>query len=426
MDVKTAFLNSLLEEEIFVEQPINICDGDRRDKVLKLKRALYGLVEAPMLWYKTLKGQMLKMQFDTLKGDPCLFVKTIKRRTQFHMMIIGVFVDDLLMLSTCNDLLQQVKESLNRSFDMKDLGPAQWVLGMRVNQGIDMISIDQDQYLKNLISRFRDEMSECNVYRKRPTTPLPSHVDLRRAFPNEEIVNKPFREVVGSLAYLMTGSRPDIAYAVSWLSRHLSHSTRRHLLAAMHTLLYLDNVDVMSLTYKKHTKKPRFDSEVRLHGAVDSDFGNDVEESKSVSGILVFMNGLISWRSKRQSIVATSTCYAEYVAACEIAREVLWIRNILIGIGLQVTEPAIILEDNVATELLVRNEGITDRSKHIRVKFHHVRECVRDGVMKFVRVSSKENPADALTKPPTKHMLKCLFEAAYMARTNDRKAKSGG
>jgi len=184
----------------------------------------------------------------------------------------------------------------------------------------------------------------------------------------------------------------------------------------------------MSLVFMKNSRITNFDPDMlqanTLWAATDADFGNDLEESKSVSGYVVFLNGLIAWRSKRQSIVATSTCYAEYIAASEVARELAWIRSILTELGLNLPGPTTLLEDNVATELLAKKFGASEKSKHIRIRFHYVRECVVDGAMTFEHIASKANPADALTKAPKEDALQVMFKATNMRPVSD--VASGG
>ena len=203
----------------------------------------------------------------------------------------------------------------------------------------------------------------------------------------EEITDMPYREVIGSLAYLMIRTRPDITFAVSALSRYLVKPTHRHRQTAMHVLNYLRGTQDIGVTYKTGERVDNFPEELlnvetasEPTGAVDSDFGNDTDESKSTTGYLIMMNGgAISWKSKRQSMVATSTCHAEYIAASELAREIVWLRMLLNEIGFKLKYPSVVLEDNAAALQMVFTKSTIERNNHIRVRRHYVRECMEFG-----------------------------------------------
>ena len=202
--------------------------------MLKLRKALYGLVEAPKLWYDTLRTDLLKMDFKVTKSEPCFFVMNKERGGRQQIVIMGIFVDDILCFGACSEMVKEVKAKLSTRFKVKDLGDARWVLGMRVQQLQGKITIDQENYKNDILNRFEDEIKDA--MRSKPKTPLPAKLDLRKAQDHEALTEKPYRELIDSLAHLMTGTRPDIAYAVSWLSRHLAKPAERHWAAAVHVL----------------------------------------------------------------------------------------------------------------------------------------------------------------------------------------------
>jgi hypothetical protein len=152
---------------------------------------------------------------------------------------------------------------------------------------------------------------------------------------------------------------------------------------------------------KKHLR-----TQVSLQAYVDANYATDKETSKSVSGhVFVMTGGAVSWRSKRQSVVATSTCQAEYIAVSEMSREAVWLRSLLEEIGLDQLPPTRAHEDNEAARFLAHHPAVTERSKHIRVRYHYVRECVREGILELVNIPSKENAADSFTKAVNEHTL---------------------
>lgn len=432
LDVTQAFLNSKITDAIFVEQPINQAKGDPRTKVLKLNKALYGLVEAPKLWHDTLITYLKSIKFKQLIGDPCVFVRKTRIDGLEQLVMIGVFVDDFLIFSTSEELTIKAKQELATKFEVKDLGEAVWILGMKLTQGKEEYTVDQSKYLSNILNKYKDQMNSSRLMRT-SSTPLPTGKGLEATKDDEMTTDAPYREVIGSLAYLMMGTRPDIAYAVSTLSRHLSRPAQRHWDAAMHVMKYLEGTRTVGISYRVGEKTKGFQKNLldkrttsEPTAAVDSDFGNDKEESKSISGYLVTVNeSVISWRSKRQSMVATSTCHAEYVAASEASREVIWIRMLLQGIGFTIGHPSIIFEDNAAAQQMLANNAINDRNKHIRVKYHYVRECVQTGDIIFKRVKSKRNPADALTKATAREAVKNLLSTANMKDVQDTSCRVG-
>ena len=415
MDVKTAFLNGVLRTPVYVEQPSGYESGDPSKKVWRLKRALYGLVEAPRLWYETLNEALTTSGFVRITGDPCLFV--LRRGPQ--IVVLGVFVDDFLVFGTSEKMVTKVKEMLGSRFKTKDLGHARWVLGMRLLQTATDYTLDQSQYLKDVLHRYQSYIEEGGRRIRLPVAPLPVQMNLRRARDDEPAVEFPYRELLGSIGHLAIGTRIDIAFAVSLLSRFAAQPTQTHWDAGIHVLRYLSAQPGIGLVYQKGPKASRFDPRAlgcEPSAAVDSDFSNDPDTSKSVGGMLITIFGTaVSWRSKLLKLVATSTCHAEYIAAFECAKKIVWLRMLLQDIGFHLLGPSVLLEDNAAAKHTAETVGISDANKHIRVKFHWLRQCVNDGTLTLAAVPSKKNPADALTKAPTKETLGVLMAGAKMS-----------
>jgi virulence-associated protein VapD len=424
LDVKTAFLNGILTTRVYVEQPTGFEQGNRKKKVWRLKKALYGLVEAPRLWYETLNKVLTKFGFTRITGDPCLYVL----HRDIHIILLGVFVDDFLICGTSEALVQDVKNMLKARFKTKDLGPARWILGMKLEQRQTEYVLDQSQYLKELIRRFDEYLHKG---RRELRTPLPTKMDVRRAKEGAEVVDLPYRELLGSIGHLAIGTRLDISFAVSLLSRFVSRPEMKDWKAAIHVLEYLQDKNDLALSYPRSRTAHKFDpnllqSNGDVNGAVDSDFANDPDTSKPVGGYVVRLGQTaVSWRSKLLPLVTTSTCHAEYIAAFECAREVVWLRMLIKEIGFNIMEPSVVLEDNAAAKMTAESIGISDANKHVKVKFHWLREQIRDKQIRLTTVPSKDNPSDALTKAATIEMLQVMTEWSGM-RSCETQLGQGG
>ena len=420
LDVKTAFLNGILKTDVYCEQPRGYERGDPKKKVWKLKKALYGLVEAPRLWYETLNQTLEAFGFEQIISDPCLYV--LRRGSQ--VVILGVFVDDFLIFGTSEELVKEVKQMLGSRFKTKDLGPARWVLGMRLLQGAKAYVLDQAQYMKTVIGKYSRYLS---IQRRKTRVPVSKKFDLRRAKDVDSVVNEPYRELLGSIGHLAIGTRVDIAYAVSMLSRYVSRPQDKDWKAALNVLRYLAWKGPIGLVYTVGNKLNEFDSNL-LNGkdgsvvdaAVDSDFANDPDTGKSVGGYIVRVNGtVVSWRSKLMSLYATSTFHAEYMEAYEGTREVVWLRMLLEGLGFILDKPSSVLEDNTSARKAAETVGISDANKHVKVKFHWIRQCVEEQLIQMRCIRSQDNPADCLTKPPSTESLTVMKEWSTLRMIDD-------
>ena len=438
LDVKAAFLNGVLPEPIYVEQPRNFTKHSRETHVLELKKALYGLVEAPRVWNQTLHQTMSAAHFERVHGDPCVYVhhstKGKGRHHRRHITVVAVFVDDFILFGTNEALVLRTKTRLATAFRTKDLGEANWLLGMQVTRRNGYLRIEQSAYAGKILTRFENLLPR---HTRRAPTPLSQGTLLKRRVAaeerdtlQEEPVSAKYREVIASLAYLAIGTRPDLAQAVSTLSRFLADPHSQHWRAVGHVLQYLRETAGLGIEYmvaspsaNQLTKETA--AAVQPAGWVDSDFAGDPETSKSMGGYLFSIRrGAVSWRSKLQTVVATSTCHAEYIAACEGAREAVWLKAFLSSLGLH-QQAIAIGEDNIAAQHLTADEKVTDAAKHIRVKWHFVRQCVHDGLVRFHRVASGSNPADALTKCASAAAIKNLRTASGLKIQNGH-AQQGG
>jgi hypothetical protein len=256
MDVKTAFLNGNLEEEIYMNLP----PGFRMPGVVwKLKRGLYGLKQASREWYKRLRTEFEKLNFCRLQTDHGIFMKL----EGGARIIVAVYVDDLLILSASLEAMKALKENLKQRFEMTDLGEATWILGMEITRDRKnhTMSVSQRRYILDILERFR--MAGC----KSISTPMEQNITLTK-LSTPEIDPKLFQSAVGSFMYAMIGSRPDLAFAVGALSQHCANPGNKHEIATKRVLRYLQGTASLGITYKRQ-------GDTRVRGYVDADWGSD-------------------------------------------------------------------------------------------------------------------------------------------------------
>jgi transposase InsO family protein len=379
LDVKTAFLNGELDETIYMQQPPGFDDGS--GTTCRLLKSLYGLKQAPRAWYHKLKGQLETMGFTASIADAGLYTKVMAGGSRVFVL---VYVDDILVAGPQLSAVNVVKEQLATAFDVRDLGDARMFLGIEIerDRGARTLRVSQRQAVMDLLKRH--SMSVC----KPRTTPLAPSVQLLRATESDERVSG-FAEIVGSLLYLANCTRPDIAFAVSALSRHMANPTRVHYNAAKSVLRYLSGTAGLGIEYGRVGG---------FEGWCDADFAGDLATRRSTTGFVFLLSGgAISWQSKLQPTVAASTTEAEYMAASSAVREGLWFRQLLADFGVSVGVVQM-FGDNQAALTLVSNPVITARSKHIDVMHHFVRERVLRGEVSFSYCPTTEQVADCLTK----------------------------
>lgn len=381
MDVVTAFLQGDLDEVIYMNQPESYEDGSNR--VCKLNKSVYGLKQAGRQWNIKLDHALRKYGLQRSKVDPCIYF-SIDRS-----IIIAIYVDDFLIFYQTMSTLSALKTFLHTTFQMKDLGLAKNCLGMKINQKDEYIELDQSSYIDDVLEKFG--MKDC----KPSKTPSDSNQKLSTSMVNQEnsLVGKvPYQEAVGSLLYLTQSTRPDLAFAVNDVSRFNSNHGPAHWQAVKRIFRYLKYTKDMKLRYSKveHNKIEAFS---------DADWGSDLDKRRSCTGSVVKLsNAAISWISKRQPIVALSTTEAEYIALSSTVREILWIKQLNEELRKSVEKPIVIFCDNQSTIKLSKLDAYRPRSKHIDIRYHHIREIVENEVIDIQYINTENNTADILTK----------------------------
>ncbi|KAM1493880.1 hypothetical protein ACFX10_025604 [Malus domestica] len=390
MDVKTAFLNGELEEEIYMEQPEGFIVKGQENKVCKLVKSLYGLKQAPKMWHEKFDHTMITYGFKINESDKCVYVKSYKN----SCVIVCLYVDDMLILGTDKDVINSTKKMLNSNFDKKDLGLAYVILGIRIKRIDEGYILTQSHYVESILKKFGHYNDNAAVTPFDPNCKLKKHV-------GDPVSQLEYARVIGSLMYLMNSTRPDLAYSISRLSRYTSNPGKDHWNALVRVLRYLKGTMNFGLHYSKYPPV--------LEGYSDANWISDSSETKSTSGyVFTFGGAAVAWKSSKQTCIARSTMESEFIALEMSANEAEWLRNFMEDIPL-VSKPvtAICIHcDCMAAIARAKNKMYNGTSRHIRRRHNTIRQLLKNGIISIDYVKSKENIADPLTKGLPREQIK--------------------
>ncbi|GJU07285.1 putative ribonuclease H-like domain-containing protein [Tanacetum coccineum] len=363
MDVKSAFLYGTIEEEVYVCQPLGFEDPDYPDKVYKVVKALYGLHQAPRVWYGTLAKDLLDNGFQRGKIDQTLFIKKQKG----DILLIQVYVDDIIFGSTNKELCTKFKKLMHDKFQMSSMGELNFFFGLQVKQREDGIFISQDKYVAKILRKF----GFTDV--RTASTPMDTEKPLLKDSNGNDVDVHLYRSMIRSLMYL-TSSRPDIMFAVGACAR-------------------------FQVTPKVlHSQVTPKVSPIDLVAYSDSDYAGASLDKKSTTGGCQFLGcRLISWQYKKQIVVATSSTKAEYVVAASCCGQVLWIQNQMLDYGYNFMHTMININNN-NTICIVKNPVSHTKTKHIKIRYHFIRDCYDKKLIQVVKIYTDHNFADLLTK----------------------------
>lgn len=405
-DITTAYLNGDVEETIYMRTPKDLekvlqsiasSQGDdtlkkkakdmlgelrKGKKTCLLKKSLYGLKQAGRNWYEKLSKTLEDFGAKPTASDPCLF----QMGSGEDVTMIAVYVDDILVVSRNEELVSKLGKFLGEHFEIRDIGPAQYFLGIEVVQNEGLIAMYQRGYIQELLQRFG--MSNCNPV----VTPLdPGNKLSKKENPSCEEYDLPYRELVGALTWLSTTTRPDISFATSYLGQFNNCYGHEHWKAAKRVLRYLKGTADIGIIYGA-------DSEP-LVGFVDADWGGCHMDRRSFTGFLFLLGGCpISWESRKQKTVALSTTEAEYMAMSDCAREAEYLQKFLHELGFDSLRNLVVFCDNQSAINLANNSMYHSRVKHIDLRHHFVREMLRSKTFNLKHVSTEKQIADFLTK----------------------------
>ena len=332
IDFKNAYLNGDLDEEIYMKQPPGFEEPGREDWVCKLLKAIYGLKQAGRQWYLKVKELFEGLGLQRCEYDQGVFYLHLPELN----IIVAIHVDDCTLVTNTKAVMERFKAEIASRFEISDLGEAKWLLGFEIRRDrrARTISLSQGSYIDTLISRF-------NLIDANPTTtPLDPHSDLFLPITDsmrQEMRHKPYSQLVGSLMYAAICTRPDIAYSTSTLAQFMSDPSPTHWEAAKRVLRYLKGTKDLALTFGGELTD--------LVGFTDADWGSQAHRHSISGSVFMFCGGAISWSSRKQPLVALSSTEAEYIAASDAARELIWLRNLISEITLPITNSTVLFCD---------------------------------------------------------------------------------
>eukprot|EP00253_Pinus_taeda_P012864 PITA_12864 len=382
MDVKSAFLNGDLEEEVYIDQPDGFILGNDPKLVCRLKKELYGLKQAPRAWYYHLDKYLYQQGFSKGLANNNLYINI----DNDNFLILVVYVDDIIFGNNEEAVSQNFASVMQKEFEMSLLGELTYFLGLQIQQNKDDIFLSQTKYLKQILKKYVMEDS------KPVCTPMVTGCSLSANDESATVHQPTYRSMIGSLLYL-TSTRPDIMHAVGIVGRFQANPKEAHLQAVKKIFKYLQGTQNYGLWY------PR-DADLTLHAYTDAYCEGSVDDRKSTSGGAFFLGSkLISWFSKKQISIALSTAEAEYVAATSCCTQLLWMMQTLQDFQITCTPPISIFCDNTSAMSISKNPVMHLKTKHIPIKYHFLQEQVLEQKVKLEYVPSKEQVAHILTKP---------------------------
>jgi len=392
MDAVTAFLNSDLTETVWVELPPGYQKGG---KACRLKRGMYGLKQAARLWAIKLRTQLQSLGYHPIPADECIYLHP-------HLRIyVATYVDDFLIVGPESSRIGELKAQLSNAFRMKDLGPCKYFLGIQISRDRPnrRIHLSQGTYIEKILRIFdminsapKSTPMETNALQNLPK-------NLEKALEDDI---REYQSILGSLMYPMTQTRPDLAFAVTFLSRHSTNPSAAHAQAIRRVLRYLNGTRNMGITYDG--RRPGF------WGCSDADWAGDIDTRSSTSAYVFFLyGGPITWKSTRQKSIALSSTESEYYGLTDAAKEAIWLQSLLKDLKYENDDvkPVKILGDNQGSLALSENPEYHQRTKHIDIKYHFIRHQIAKGKIKVSYIETAKMPADGLTKPlsTAKHSL---------------------
>jgi hypothetical protein len=390
MDVKTAFLNGDLDEEVYMEQPQGFVLPNNEKKVCKLVKSLYRLKQVPKQWYEKFDTVILSNGFKHNGANKCIYSKF----TKDYGVIVCLYVDDMLIFETNMKGVYETKKYLTSMFKMKDLNEVDTILGIKVKKHSEGYALCQSHYIEKMLLKFK------HLGIKEANTPFDSSIKLNDNS-GRAITQLEYASAIGSMMYAMHCTIPDIAFVVCRLSRYTSNPSIDHWKAIDRVLGYLKRTINLGIFYSKFPTV--------LEGYSDASWITSTSDNKSTSGWVFTLGGCaISWASKKQTCISHSTMESEFIALAAAGKEAKWLRNMLLDINLWPQPmPAISFHcDSEATMSRAYSKVYNGKSKHISLRHEYVRQLILDGIITIVYVRSNSNLADLFTKGLSRELVR--------------------
>ncbi|GAB9477113.1 hypothetical protein Gpo141_00014172 [Globisporangium polare] len=402
-DVDTAFLYAPMEDEVYIRQPDGYEDETHPEKVCRLLKSLYGTKQAARQWNKTLDNFFRSVGFERSEADPCLYT----RINESEYVAVAVYVDDMIVVSQTSESMRAICDELKKVFSIKELGEPRYILGIEVTRDrrTRTLTLSQRGYIQQLAEKFRVSQAKP-VY-----LPADANSRLSQMADGDVCVTQfPYRELVGSLMYIVTCTRPDIADAVGNVAKFCERHNNEHWAAARRILKFLATTQDLALVYDGQQRSG-------LVGYADASWASDEDTRRSTTGYVFTYNGTaVSWRSQRQPTVAGSSTEAEYMALYAATQELVWLRRLLKDLKALRTGPTTVFQDNQGAIAMAKNPVFNSRTKHIDTKYHFSRERIESNELQVIYKPTGEMVADALTKAVPRPKLSDFQDAVGLKR----------
>ncbi|GJY90673.1 putative RNA-directed DNA polymerase [Tanacetum coccineum] len=395
LDVNNAFLYGDLHEDVYMDLPPGYYDPSET-RVCKLVKSLYGLKQASRQWNEKLTSVLNEHGFVHSMNDYSLFVK----HDSNNILILLVYVDDIVITGSNLDEINKFKRFLASKFQIKDLGSLKYFLGIEVLENKNGICLSQRKYYMELLSEYG--LLAC----KPVATPMQQNVSLSHIETEKDKKLKnltAYQKLIGKLIYLSV-TRPDISYAVHYLSQHMHSPSQSHFSVGLRVLKYLKQSPRDGIQFYNGNK-------MSLHAYSDADWAKCLISRKFVSGFCVhFCGNLVSWKSKKQTTISRSSAEAKYRCLASTTCEVLWLTHLLSDVGVEGLLPVTLYCDSTSAIQIAANPVFHEKTKHFEIDVHLVRDKVSSGAISTVKINSTENIADVFTKglSITQHKQFCL------------------
>ena len=406
IDAVNAFINADIDEDVYVPMPQGYMDIEgKQGKVLKLRKALYGLRKSPKLWFNHFSATLRKLGLIPVPDEPCLYVHPTE------LTMVYFYVDDILLFGKPGSIpeLEALAQRIEETYEIRRIKDVNHYLNIRIvrDRPNRRLYLCLDQYIEKIVTQFHLE------YAKQPFTPLSGQELI--PYEGEATLGEinAYQIRVGSITYPATTLRPDIAFAAGKLAGFMQNPSQTHFEEALRVIAYLDATRYLAIEYSGITPQEINPSQV-LQIAADASFADDMSTRRSSQGYLVkLFNGPILWQSSRQKTVSTSTTEAELLSLSNVGKEVLHMTRIFKAIRFNPEQEIQIECDNQQTVRIVGNKqpAISTKLRHVDIHQFWLRQEVQTGKFKVLWVPSSDMPADGLTKPLTKQLHQAFIDA---------------